>query len=71
VIAANLPVAPGRSAAGSEDEHDPLSELYGVRGAAPQFNPWARSNQSTASYPREQQLARVEAAGEGTPPLLT
>ena len=46
--------------------HGLLSELCGVRGAAQQFNPWARSDQSTAPHPREQQLAR----GEPSAPYL-
>src|SRR6266436_10105721 len=55
--------------------HGPLSELCGVRGAAEQFNPWARSDQRTASHSRQQQLAGVEASGAsrstGEAPFMT
>ena len=35
-----------------------------------EFNPCACSHQYGLPHPRRQQLAREEASGEGTPPLL-
>jgi len=46
--------------------------VLSARGARlrAEFNPCACSHQYGLSHPREQQLAGVEASGEGTPPLL-
>src|SRR6266436_994196 len=40
----DMPRSPARHRPAAR--HGPLSELCGVRGAAKQFNPWARSDQA-------------------------